>query len=77
VLLTIGPILRTSAENTGQLLGSARKLKHLPYITPTKNLKIKLPNEIVFNMTIFSQGNTEEYLAQVNAVVYLINQKGT
>ncbi len=35
-----------------------------------------LPNGTVFNMSIFSQGNTEEYLAHVVMVLCLINQKG-
>ncbi len=39
-------------------------------------LKIKLPEEIIFNMSIFSQGNTKEYLAHVIAVLCLISQKG-
>jgi hypothetical protein len=40
------------------------------------NLKIKLPNGTIFNMSIFSQGSTKEYLANVVAVLHLINQKG-
>jgi hypothetical protein len=40
------------------------------------NLKVKLEDGTVFNMTIFSQGNTEEYLAHVIALLHLINQKG-
>jgi hypothetical protein len=39
-------------------------------------LKIKLPNGTVFNMSIFYQGNTKEYLAHVVAVLCLISQKG-
>jgi hypothetical protein len=42
----------------------------------SENLKIKLPNGTIFNMSIFSQGNTKEYLAHVVAVLHLINQKG-
>jgi hypothetical protein len=43
-----------------------------------ESLKIKLPDGTVFNMSIFSQGNTEEYLAHVVKVLHLnlINQKG-
>jgi hypothetical protein len=41
-----------------------------------ENLKIKLPDGTVFNMSIFSRGNTKEYLAHVTAVLRLINQKG-
>jgi hypothetical protein len=37
---------------------------------------IKLPDGTAFNMSIFSQGNTKEYLAHVVAVLCLINQKG-
>jgi hypothetical protein len=40
------------------------------------SLKIKLPNETIFNMSIFSQGNTKEYLAHIVAVLGLISQKG-
>jgi hypothetical protein len=39
-------------------------------------LSIKFPNGTIFNMSIFSRGNTEEYLAYVVAVLHLINQKG-
>jgi hypothetical protein len=49
-------------------------------LVPTKeapeSLKIKLPDETIFNMSFFSQGNTEEYLAHVVAVLRLINKKG-
>jgi hypothetical protein len=38
--------------------------------------KIKLPNGTIFNKSIFSQGNTKEYLAHVLAVLCLINQRG-
>jgi hypothetical protein len=41
-----------------------------------ESLKIKLPNGTVFNMSIFSQGNTKECLVHVVAVLCLINQKG-
>jgi hypothetical protein len=41
-----------------------------------ESLKIKLPNGTIFNMSIFSQGDTEEYLAHVVTVLHLINQKG-
>ncbi len=40
-----------------------------------ETLKIKLPNGSVFNMSIFSQGNTKEYLAHVVVVLRLIHQK--
>jgi hypothetical protein len=39
-------------------------------------MKVKLPDGTVSNMTIFSQGNTKEYLAHVVTVLHLINQKG-
>jgi hypothetical protein len=42
-----------------------------------ESLKIKLPDVAVFNMSIFSQGNTKEYLAHIVAVLRLISQKGT
>ena len=40
-----------------------------------ESLKIKLPNGTVFNMSIFSRGNTEEYLEHIVAGLPLINQK--
>jgi hypothetical protein len=40
-----------------------------------ESLKIKLSNGTIFNMSIFSQGDTGEYLAQVIAVLHLMNQK--
>ncbi len=40
------------------------------------NLKVKLDDGTVFNMTIFFQGNTKEHLACMNVVLHLINQKG-
>jgi hypothetical protein len=67
--------------NKGQL--SSRPL--IPYVPPTdlvttkeapESLKIKLPNGTVFNMSIFSRGNTKEYLARAVAVLHLINQMG-
>jgi hypothetical protein len=57
----------------------------IPYVPPTdlittkeapESLKIKLPNGTVFNMSIFAQGNTEEYLAHIAVVLRLINQTG-
>jgi hypothetical protein len=57
----------------------------IPYIPPTdlmtskeapESLKIKLLDGTLFNMTIFFQGNTKEYLAQVVAVLRVISQKG-
>jgi hypothetical protein len=56
-----------------------------PYVPPmdlvtTKEAleshKIKIPNGFVFNMPIFSQGNTKEYLVHVVVVLQLISQKG-
>ncbi len=41
-----------------------------------ETLKVKLPDGTIFNMPIFSQGNTKEYLANVVAVLRLIRQKG-
>jgi hypothetical protein len=41
-----------------------------------ESLKIKLPNGNIFNMSIFSQENTKDYLAHVVTVLHLINQKG-
>jgi hypothetical protein len=40
-----------------------------------ESLKIKLPNGTVFNISIFSQGNTKEYLVHVVTILHLINQK--
>jgi hypothetical protein len=57
----------------------------IPYVLPTnlvttkealESLKIKLPNGTIFNMSIVSRGNTEEYLAYIVAVLRFINQKG-
>jgi hypothetical protein len=42
----------------------------------TESLKIKLPDGTVFNMSIFSRGNTKEYLAHIIVVLHLISQKG-
>ncbi len=39
-------------------------------------LKIKLPDGIVFNLSIFSRGSIKEYLAHVVVVLHLISQKG-
>jgi hypothetical protein len=41
-----------------------------------QSLKIKLFEGTIFNMSIFSQGNTKEYLVHVVVVLYLINKKG-
>jgi hypothetical protein len=57
----------------------------IPYVPPTdlvntkeapETLKIKLPDRTIFNMSIFSQGNTKEYHVNVVAVLRLISQKG-
>ena len=57
----------------------------IPYVPPTDllqakentdSIKLKLPDGTVFSMTIFAQGNPEEYLQHVIAVLRLINQKG-
>ncbi len=37
-----------------------------------QSLKIKLPDGSVFNMSIYSRGNTEEYLAHIIAVLCII-----
>jgi hypothetical protein len=56
----------------------------IPYVLPTdlvttkeapESFKIKLPDGTVFNMSIFSQGNTKKYLAHI-VVTCLISQKG-
>jgi hypothetical protein len=39
-------------------------------------LKVKLPDDTCLNMTIYSCGNTEEYLAHIVAVLCIIKQKG-
>ncbi len=39
-------------------------------------LRIKLPDGTIFNMSIFSQGNTNEYLVHVVAILCAMNQKG-
>jgi hypothetical protein len=38
--------------------------------------KVKLPDESHLSMPIYSQGNTEEYLAPIVAVLQIIDQKG-
>jgi hypothetical protein len=58
----------------------------IPYVPPMdlvtteeapESLEIKLPDETVFNKSIFSCLNTEEYLAHHVVVdLHLINQKG-
>ncbi len=57
----------------------------IPYVPPTdlvttkeepQSLKIKLPDRSVFNMTIYSHGNTKEYLAHIVAVLCIIKHKG-
>ncbi len=57
---------------------------HIPYVPPMdlvstkeapKSLKIKLLDGTVFNMSIFSQGNTDNYLAHIDAVLCFIHQK--
>ena len=39
-------------------------------------LKVKLPDGTVFTMSILAQGNPEENLTHVQAVLHLIGQKG-
>jgi hypothetical protein len=39
-------------------------------------LKVKLPDDTILNMTIYSRGNTKEYLAHTVAVLCIIKQKG-
>jgi hypothetical protein len=55
------------------------------YVPPTdlittkeepQSLKIKLPYGSVFNKSIYSHGNIEEYLAHIVAVLRIIKQKG-
>jgi hypothetical protein len=41
-----------------------------------QSLKIKLPEVFVFNMSIYTLGNTKEYLAHIVAVLRIIKQKG-
>ncbi len=57
----------------------------IPYIQPMdlittkkapESLKIKLPDGTVFNMSIYSQGITKEYLAHAIAVLRFIRKKG-
>jgi hypothetical protein len=48
-------------------------------VTPkeeSQTLKVKLPDESHLNMPIYSRGNTKEYLANIVAVLQIINQKG-
>jgi hypothetical protein len=41
-----------------------------------QSLKIKLPDGSIFNMSIYSHGNTEEDLAHIVAILCIIKQKG-
>jgi hypothetical protein len=65
--------------------GQLRSWPPVPYIPLTdlvttkevqETQKIKLPDGTILNMSIFSQGNTKEYLVHVVAVLHLIHQKG-
>ncbi len=60
--------------------GQLSNLPPIPYDRDHQGIprkpKIKLPDGTIFNMSIFSQGITEEYLAHVVTVLCLINQKG-
>jgi hypothetical protein len=57
----------------------------IPYVPPidlhkkrdTEQIKVKLPEGINFQMSIFGQGNNEEYLFHVITVKCLLEQKGT
>jgi hypothetical protein len=40
------------------------------------NMKVKLPDGAVFNMTIISRGNSKEHPAYIVGILCLINQKG-
>jgi hypothetical protein len=57
----------------------------VPYVPPTdlittkeelQSLKMKFLDGSVFNMSIYSCGNTKEYLVQFVAVLRIIKQKG-
>ena len=57
----------------------------ISYVPPTDllqtkessdNLKVKLPDGTIFTMSIFANGNPEDYLLHVQVVLCLINQKG-
>jgi hypothetical protein len=41
-----------------------------------QTLNVKLPDKSHLNMPIYSHGNTEEYLGQISAVLWIIDQKG-
>jgi hypothetical protein len=41
-----------------------------------KSLKIKLPDGSIINTSIYSRGNTKEYLAHIIAILQIIKQKG-
>ncbi len=48
-------------------------------VTPkekTQLFKVKLPDASHLNMPIYSHGNNEEYLAHIDAVLSIIEQKG-
>ncbi len=56
-----------------------------PYVPPinlhekrdTEQIKVKLPKRTNFQMSVFGQGNNEEYLVHVIAIKHLLEQKGT
>jgi hypothetical protein len=57
----------------------------VPYVPPTdlittkeepQSLKIKLPDGSIFNMSIYSCGNTKEYLARIVAVLPSSSRRG-
>jgi hypothetical protein len=73
--------LKDSEWERGQL----SSWQPVPYIPPMdlvttkkelQSLKIKLPDGSIFNMSIYSSGNTKEYLAHIVAVIRIIKQKG-
>jgi hypothetical protein len=83
--------IRTTFNTPDRLKDSEWKIGQLsswlpvPYIPLTdlittkeapESLKIKLPDEPVFNMSTYSHGNTKEYLKHVVTVLCLILQKG-
>jgi hypothetical protein len=39
-------------------------------------LKVKLPDGSILNLSIYSRGNTKEYLAHIIAAIRIIKQKG-
>jgi hypothetical protein len=83
--------MSTTLKTPGGLKDSECKKRQLsnrpsvPYVPPTDlvatkeipdTVKMKLPDGTTLNMSVFTRGNNEEYLAHIVAVLRVIKQKG-